>query len=586
MGADPDYTMLPPIPTHLRDSGRPQLKRLLNCEKAFPFAFPIRFPKAFEPNQAKYIELFSDAIVLLLGWVLPRPSTQTRVLIHAEHYGSFKDGMDDTDSYRALLAGATSTMNSDRLSRWSIEKVEWQDKEFGYIPYGDLVGYLFAETPYAKQMALEFNVDRWPGCVPFSVELLPTLRDLDTFDPSGAAGALFRLSDLCGKSQLFRHSLRTVLDSAKQRPELRDAILSRLCDEYEKKDRNLRTIGRIADVFFALFSDQTFADKPKLRFLRMLASLQKANHDGNPAAAEQGLSSYGALHSEMEKRDLELCVYADLNVAVHFNDRFEFDKAEKLLRQCKESPSFPYLSAHNRGRLLSSLGQSAALQGRYAEADARFIEALDAFSEVDGELEEETDQTRIYRAFAALDARAPNMRSLLEEALTISLDKAVSRPEAIACYPYREHLLAKALWLLKQADAKTFSDMIAAYVATNEEWKTDRQHPWELTLLYRGLLSFDGKTDISTQCFDALEEWFRSVPHGGVLDLIHAFCLLAERLHCGRELDIGTLESTLASVKNVLPATAPTADALLRIAHGDSPENIAELWSLLPFNYK
>ena len=586
MGTAPNENILPFVETHLRSNGRQQLTALLRCEKAFPFAFPIRFPEAFEPDSEKYLELLSESMVVLLGWVLPRPSGRTDVFIHAEHYGTFKDGTDETESFRALLAGATMTLKADRLSRWSVEKVEWQGKDFGYIPYGDLVAYLFAETPDARRMAREFQVDRWPGCVPFSPELLPALRDLDAADPAGAAGALFRLSGLCGESMLFRHSLRSFLDSAKERTEFRDAVLDRLCDEFERKDRDLRKLGRIADAFFAAFPDEAFEDRPKPRFLRLLASLQQANHDGNPAAADEAFRLYDGLRTEMEKRDLALCVYADLNAAVHFNDRFEFEKAESLLSQCREAPTFPFLSVRDRGRLLSSLGHSAALQGRHVEADGLFREALKAFSELGDELEEEADQTRVYRAFAALDAVSPDLPVRLEEALGVPLSEAVTHPNNLAGQPYHEHLLVKTLWFLVLSDADPAREWTASYLSTCSDRPAAPQHPWELILLYRGLLAWKTDHALANRCFDEWDEWFWTVPHGGTLSLIRGFGLVAMMGHCGRTCDKADLEKILIPVKNAIPGTTPTVNALLHIAGDLSQESLDELWELLPFNYK
>ena len=583
MDATPDYTCLTDISNHLHANGDSALKGLLQCEKAFPFAFPIRLSEPFDPNSEKYLVLLADSVVLLLGWVLPRPGRTTKVCIHAELYGAFKVGSDETAFFQALLAGASMTQNKDRFSMWDIERVEWQDKSFEYIPYGDLVGYLFAETAEAKQMAKQFRVAKWPGCVPFSPDLLPVLRDLDAKEPAGVAGALFRLAALCGESNLFRTSLADTIRRAKEDAALRDAILERICDEFENKNRDLRRIALVADAFFEAFPDADFEGRPKLRFLRLLANLQKANHDGDPASAEAALRGYEEMRREMEKRDRELCAYGDLNLAVHFNDRFSFEKAETVLRACRDSPEFPFHSAQNRGRILSSLGQSAALTGRPAEADALFREALDAFAETGGELADEADQTRVYRAFASLDALDKETPARVAEALTVPIDEAVRRPEAIADHPFHEHLLVKTIW--HERDSDVGPKWIRGYLSTSAIWSSAPQHPWELILLYRGLLAWKTDPALANRCFGEWDEWFRTVPHGGTLALIRGFGLVAMKRHCGRTILI-RLEELLAPVKNSLPDTAPTVDALLRIANDSSEESLADLWKLLPFNYK
>ena len=376
------------------------------------------------------------------------------------------------------------------------------------------------------------------------------------------------------------------MDSAKERPELRDAVLSRLCEEFERKDRNLRKLGRIADAFFEAFPDESFLNHPKPRLLRLLASLQQANHDGNPKAVDKTFCLFDELRTEMVKRDLELCIYADLNAAVHFNDRFEFGKGETLLRQCREASSFSHLSARNRGRVLSSLGQSAALQGQHSKADEKFREALDAFSELGDELEGDMDQTRVYRAFAALDAGDRELPARLEEVFGNPLDEVVKNPELFAGHPYHEHLLAKTLWSLTLAEAPPAAEWSVSYLSTSRDQPLTRQHPWELIILYRALLAWKDNNEFSKRCAFEWNEWFESVPHGGTLSLIQGFGRVAIHRHCGRNLDKAALESLLRPVAEALPATASTVDSLLRIGEDDSPNSLAELWSLLPFNYK
>ena len=584
MGDMPDYHHLPSIPTHLHVEGGSALKELLQCEKAIPFAFPIRLSESFNPNPEKYMELLAHSVVLLLGWVLPRPTGRTKVFIHAERYATFEDGSDETAFFQTLLAGASMTQNRDRFSMWDVEQVEWQGKSFEYIPYGDLVGYLFAETSDAKRMAKQFRVAKWPGCVPFSPDLLPVLRDLDAKEPAGVAGALFRLAALCGESNLFRTSLADTIRRAKEDDALRNAILERICDEFENKNRNLRRFALVADAFFEAFPDADFDGRPKLRFLRLLANLQKANHDGDPAAVEAALRSYSELRGEMLKRDLDLCVYGDLNLAVHFNDRFSFSKAETLLRSCRDAPAFPYLSARNRGRILSSLGQSAALTGRPSDADALFLEALDAFAETGDELANEADQTRVYRAFASLDAPDKETSARIAEALTVPIDEAVRRPETIADHPFREHLLVKTLWYAHVADTRP--DWTQFYLSTSSSWTFAPQHPWELILLYRGLLAWKTDPALAYRCFGEWDEWFRTVPHGGTLALIRGFGLVAMKRHCGTPADDVPLEDLLKTVAEDLPDTAATVNALRRVARDSSQESLVELWTLLPFNYK
>ena len=179
MGAKPEYGTLRHVRTHLHASGEHALKRLLECEKAFPFAFQVQLSPKRSPKSNKYLRMLSESVILLLGWVLKRPPGRTAVFIHAERYAPFGVGTDGTSYFRKLIAAESATPTAGRFSEWSIAKVEWREKPFEYIPYADLVGYLFAKTHAAKRMAEKFRVSEWPGCVTITPDLLTGLREMD-----------------------------------------------------------------------------------------------------------------------------------------------------------------------------------------------------------------------------------------------------------------------------------------------------------------------------------------------------------------------------------------------------------------------
>ena len=113
--------------------------------------------------------------------------------------------------------------------------------------------------------------------------------------------------------------------------------------------------------------------------LRILIGFQHANHNGDPELANALSEEYKLLRPRVLKLDRDLCAYVDLNLAVHYHDSFEFGEALTLVDKWIKDPLFPALSIQNRGRMLSSRGQSLALLGCHAEADEVFTRALIEF---------------------------------------------------------------------------------------------------------------------------------------------------------------------------------------------------------------
>ena len=93
-----------------------------------------------------------------------------------------------------------------------------------------------------------------------------------------------------------------------------------------------------------------------------------------------------------------------MNLAVHFNNRFEFANAAKICRIWESETAFKFLSPENKGRILSSIGQSYALEKDYIKANSYFTQALKIFRDTEENLIFQSDQTSVYMAFNILDS--------------------------------------------------------------------------------------------------------------------------------------------------------------------------------------
>lgn len=162
-GEQPVEHQLPFIHTHLREKNSPAhyhqaISQLLNCEHAFPFAFPIIQDAVRESD---YPELLRVALIVLLGWILPQDGPQCDVKIYCEgiQFAQMAPGR----NYACSLGEMRNTMGltTGRMQRWYISEfvsLAATDKEFEYVPYADAVGYLTIPTTKAQEWGSTFAV--------------------------------------------------------------------------------------------------------------------------------------------------------------------------------------------------------------------------------------------------------------------------------------------------------------------------------------------------------------------------------------------------------------------------------------------
>lgn len=475
---------LPFISTHRRSPA--PLRWLMSCPRAFPFVVPVRAPQ--DGPSPDYLKMVRIAIITLLGWLLPRPRHPVAVDVRLEHYGSYADGTDLTGQFVGELRHAAVDM-PDRFQRWQIRSVQWAGKHFGYIPWGDLIGYWYLEQAVRGHAFGDYDVRQLHGYLPLSEERYRTLRQV-CIAPR-PSDILDLMADL-GDSRLAQLVTQALREHVAREPDLVRGLLEELDHRYRYEPRHCARLKAQLRAVHEIAGPLSPQAPLRLRLMMLALEVQDANHGGDAERARAHYASYRELRPRGLELDQELVAHLDALLAVSHSDSFEHEAAIGILRQLHDDPRFPYLTPACRARHLSSLAQQASIQGAYDEAERQFAEAIALFQRDpglnDAQRRKEIRQTSVYRAINALDGGLEQAEQRLAEALDgepLSLVEALvaASPEAAVASQYQHHLLLRYAWT---ADRR---ELDAAILALRGRWPALlSQHPWELIGWYRALL--------------------------------------------------------------------------------------------------
>ncbi|MBR2878044.1 MAG: hypothetical protein IKB92_02970, partial [Clostridia bacterium] len=275
---------------------------------------------------------------------------------------------------------------------------------------------------------------------------------------------------------------------------------------------------------------------------------------------------------------LELCVYADMNLAVHFNDRFEFANAAEICRTWENEPAFYFLSPENQGRILSSIGQSYVFEKDYIKANNYFTQALKIFREAGNDLRLQSEQTSVYMTFNVLDAEYYDIAiQCAERVFGCPFAEAIKKYAPTEGNAYHHHLLVKNLYLNPK-----LQHLQDEYLSYELQWKCSAQHPWELIGLYRMLMQKTQKKQ--QEYFEKLNELYIEMSSGATLQLLQAFAWCAYKVLCQGKIKHDTLKKMLADTEQQLTGSAQYCRQIKDIVLGNKQPN--DLWHILPFNYQ
>jgi hypothetical protein len=580
LGTMPNPILLPEVGTHRK--GHPKdLKNLFKCNHAMPFILPI---KSFSNNAQKdYFLLIESTIKILLGWVLPQEGVKCKVQIYAEHMSGFEDGTNKTEYFNGVIA-TLNQQNPYRFHRFTIEKVEWQAKDFGYIPYGDLLAYLALEhNEFSKQSGEAINYKELNGYIPLSVDLFPLLQHLDLLEKMRNTDEIFHLIDELFGTKLYRYLIQDITERVLKVPELQKKLLENLETKYAQKERDLVKLRRYFTELSPMIAPLESSASVRRKLLFTLLRLQRANHDGNPEAIQSLAGSYSQLKSEaLGKGEHFLAADCDLNLAVHYNDSFLFSKAFALMREWIDSSNFHLFKPEYKAFFYSSLGQAYSIEGKYEEAEAAYNGALTHFQE--SELEnkaQEMEQTSIYRLFNALEGRLENSAADLkaffgEEGIAAEFAKSAS-----PALQYRHHLFLRALY--ERPNLKPYRDI---YLENFWSWQILPYHPWQLIAFYRGLLLHPENPNQAYLSFLQAIEICKNESHGGTIALIGAVICAVGMLYFEDRQELKDSALNFLNNAQTVSGAEPQRAFLTQFIENPLSEKFNELMSLLPFNYR
>jgi len=569
---------------------REAIEQLWRCRSCAPFIFPMRLPDPDEPASRYYDALLQQAIRFLLGWLLPLPVKPVRLHLFPEAMQQCQHpvGDDRTEFYRGLLAADPA-----RYGQWQIETMRWETKDFGYIPYADLAGYLTLEhTDYNKVLGAWADFKQLPGYVPFSLGLVPRLERLEHFESAACLQDVIDFAVETGDSPFGHLVLRDLAARMAPRLDLQLVLLETLEAGYQDKVRDLVRLRRAFAAVRGLLPTLPALASPRMRLLWYLLAMQDANHHGDPERIRATAADYVRERATLMQVERELCAYADLNLAVHAADRFEFESAQQKISDWVTSPLFAALSLHQRGRMYSALGQYRAMQGDAHGAEALFDQALVHFMQAPldaGARAREQEQTAIYMAINALDGEGLNARRAVEAVvgpLTVAMAVDFAADETLE-NQFRHHLLVRALCQLDD-----LAEVRDAYLDRFPTWRDGHlQHPWPSIHGHRGFLLWNrgeetGAVVAAAQAaFDraiavaALADQGPTVKLIGALWATVAACCFA---NAGYEEQAGAL---LEDARVLAGAHAAVATLEAILADPD-PQAIPMVLTLLPFNYR
>ena len=557
------------------------MSALRECKRTLPFVLVVnRTALDGDVGGDDYRRLMEAAVQFLLGWGLPKNEGKRDLFLHFERQGGHAGGEDRTEYFRGLLRG-WNTISPQRFGNWCLCSAKWQDKNYGYIPYADILAYSVQESDKGRELADWLHPERLPGYVAFNSDLVNLL---DKAEKTDSGIELLDLADHATTQHIASRLADDLRPLFQRRPEIKSRIISELDRRYRAKDRDLRSLRRQLAVCSQLVGELP-PDAPLVTKLLWTAiELQEANHAGNGAKAESILPGYAGLSEKGLQNGLsDLVAHCELNIAVGYADRFLLDNAFDTVENLDTS-RFPGL--RDRGKILSSAGQYRSMLGFHAEAEEAFVEALKCFADMESTPAEkagEIDQTAVYRAINALDGDFPNSQDLVTVVLG-DLNSAAARFAPSHEKPYHHHLFLRSIWSMDGCDRAR-----KCYADKRPSWIQGYDHPWELIEMYRGLLmasdpTMDAKQNASG-CFNRAIEIATVAPHGDTLQLIAG--MIACVASCCFQGDAYPKKTAvlLNGLPDRLPAAKPRIERLLEIAHNPAPDMITVAMAQLPFNY-
>lgn len=571
---------------HSRQSHAEAVRRVFQTRDVVPFVLPMRLPG--ERVADRYDALIDAALLVLLGWVLAPDPAVDHVQVHVVlgEVGGILPGETRTARFQGLIEGL-SLVNPERFRAWRIREVRFTRADDVLIAYADAVSKLaHAHNPARQELARELKLRDAPGYFELSTELLPTLLRLEQMERAGNVRDILDLGRAIHGSRLLAGVFDDLRARIASNAWLRARLLAEVNARFDRDDLGRADVEVLQDVARALIEPQP-GDPLSLQALHAALRVQDANRDGAPERVRDEVFQWQRLAVEARRTHPVAALLLDLHLAVHLNDRGEFEASESLMAGWVDAGDERALSPQHRAWLRSSLGQSLAYQGRHDLARSHFDAALAALRASTAEPDKrarDLDQTGCLRALNAVCEDPSRAEPVVAELLG-PLDEAAAQlgPGDDPRLRSRHHVLLR--WMY---DARHDGAAWAAYLSARDRWWTGEGHPWPLITVYRALLLrravLLSPAEAAAQCAHAAAQaagrggsWGRVT--GAALAVV-ACCLDAtsERVDAAR--------AWLGGEAPEAPAARAVLRALRDVATRPSPSRVDEALRALPFNLR
>ncbi len=368
-------------------------------------------------------------------------------------------------------------------------------------------------------------------------------------------------------------------------------IIKKLEEKYQSKSRDLSKLHILfKNVKYLIPNLDINYTSAEISLLWTAIELQDANHGGDPHRIDKAVSNYESNRINLLNDDFELVTYIDLNVVVHYNDKFDFDTALNVNSSILLDSNFENLSFVMKGMVKSSLGQSYSINRNYEKAEKCFVEAIELFniSEID-EIDKlgEIDQTKCYRALNAIDGGFTNRISIVEDTIgdlneCLELFKNSNDIKT----QYHHHIFLRTLFFCDEVNP----EIISEYTSYYKNWSEQIQHPWELINLYRGVFCWQRTEDIfmnySLERFKNSIKMIKINDFGATLKLIGSVISTVAFACFDDNYFLDDARYLLKETEDKLKYSVPQMEKLRTFINNKClPENIKEIIEILPFNY-
>lgn len=588
-----DYKKLPKIETHIREEGNNEkerykifidkLKPLLKNKNAIPFFMPVELPEGLNA-QRYYFELLQISLKIIIGWVLPKTKHFIKINVYCEHFSTYEDDLDKTEFFDGIFESLTLVTN--RFSNIIIQKVIWKDKEFQYIPYADLIGYIGLQHVHLnKELAKTIKLNTWNTFIPISLDTYNQLEKLDRFQGDNDIENIFDLLISLKGSKLGDSVFNLLKTKFEKNERFKNKTIATIEKYYMKKTRNISELRLIYTYFKKLVKNIKLTELIyKTQINIILIELQHINHEGSAQKGAELFYRYKEIRNKALKDNRELILYTDLNFIVHFNDLFKFEESLNQIKATINSFDFSFHTYLNKAKALSTYGQSLALNERYQEANNKFSIAIDYFKEADileTERQKEIEKTHIYKIINLINIKNPNavneFRALLQENdITVAEIAQTQNPR----WNYIHYTLVKLLYNFDIPEKKEYLNNISEFYS--------EYHPFEVIFLYKALLSLQKKQnkEKALKYFNISIETINRKEHGTTIKLIGSIISLIALIYFPKnEYFKKKFKEYTNLVEKNLPHIRNKTKSIKKYYMRAKESDIKEILKILPFNY-